>query len=390
MDTYLDKMDKALLSPDTNLTIITKTFLEDHAKYARIPNTIFCFFEGLEDSSFYRGPIDLVFNYPNVYIYFCMGIEYLFQYYEEIESRKDAINSYNRYQLLYFADKDLDDYTEKKSINEANIFRTKFYSAENYVYDQHVLGRILEEVYFLDNKNDIISIIDNYNRLLKKFSSFILPIIAVKIFTDKEKIQLNWNKWIVGNFISINESNNELTFQRIKMKIKTKNKEIYRFMQRGKFLSNNKIKIPKMQIKKNIKSLKELKEASEIFLFLRGHYLYKFFDLYLKKINPLLQNFQIIKDRISKIERNAKMITMLSERKRKLNELKDAEEKSDSPSLEIIKRYKKIIGKIINKIKNIERLHNYNLEFTINTAFQVDNEKILLPFLLREQKFRQS
>lgn len=361
METYLDKMDKALLSPDTNLTIITKNFLEDYAKYARIPNTIFCFFEGLEDPSFYRDPIDIVFNYPNVYIYFCMGIDYLFQYYEEIENRKDVMNNYNRYQLLFFADKDLDDFLGLQRIAKENIYRHKnCYSTENYVFTPYVLERVLVEVFFLNNKADIDNILYIYNEAYRKFINMMIPIMsAIILFKKKNLLNFELDDLKVDTFFKL--TNQTPFFQKEK-----KNK---RFISRFQIFKQNLLTINKSHFRELIEIMRQLKGKSENpESFLRGHYLGTFFKSFLDFLKCIIDDTFYYKK--------------FSENQEKLKKLKRIKEYFNKKN-----GWKKLIKEIIAIEKDYKQEQKLNKNFTLNVAFRVDNEKILFAFLAPRAKF---
>jgi hypothetical protein len=105
--------------------------------YNKNSNSVYCFYEGKEDRSYYSFRIKLHNPKNNLYSYTCNGKGNLINLYKLINSHKVYANSLT----LYFIDKDFED-----NNLESKIYTTSFYSIENfYVIDEAFKNILINE-----------------------------------------------------------------------------------------------------------------------------------------------------------------------------------------------------------------------------------------------------
>lgn len=137
-------------------------------EYKKNVKTVHCFYEG-KDNLFYRGFVENEFPEYKYYYYTGNGKESVFNSYKEIEKKSLNWKNYNKNRILFFTDKDVDNYTSKPIVKDENIFETKYYSIENYLVDENIFERILTETYELDIETEI----NNYKtQFMKNLETF--------------------------------------------------------------------------------------------------------------------------------------------------------------------------------------------------------------------------
>lgn len=135
--------------------IVKKNLFKLKTEYKRQDNTVHCFYEG-KDNIFYRAYIENEYYNYKYYFYVGNGKDTVFDAYEKIFDAENYTYAYHLNRILFFTDKDVDNYISKtpRYVKE-NIFETEYYSIENYIVNKDVFYRILTETFDLSDDIDI-------------------------------------------------------------------------------------------------------------------------------------------------------------------------------------------------------------------------------------------
>lgn len=133
---FLEKMDTALESPQTALHMLLM-------KMSNLSKTLHIYYEGKCDNKLYFGMIrKLVKEQINIRTIVCGNKKNVFKFRDELSERSNENN-----RLIFFVDKDIDDFFEKKYELSKDIHESLFYSIENYVACEQVLISICRECF---------------------------------------------------------------------------------------------------------------------------------------------------------------------------------------------------------------------------------------------------
>ncbi|WP_419786623.1 DUF4435 domain-containing protein [Pseudodesulfovibrio sp.] len=161
---------------------------------------IFAFYEGFEDSSFYGNFIERkVRGEVLIETIVCKGKKYVIGIYELLKKRAELSSL-----QLFFVDKDLDPYVNNEYFLPGDIFETKYYSFENYVFTADMLKKVLVD-YFAVEHCDIPTLIEKYNSEFSRFVKGVRPIIGLAISSRKRGLKFIFNDMNINNFFSIND-----------------------------------------------------------------------------------------------------------------------------------------------------------------------------------------
>jgi len=132
--------------------------------YKKDTKNLYCFYEGKDDTKYYRIRIENFSNNSNIEWFHCEGKENVIGAYEMIKERKE----YDLNRLLFFIDKD---YSEP--IQDKNIYCTPYYSIENFYTQREVVEKIFQDEFKLiknsSENNDYNRALQIYDELLLKF-----------------------------------------------------------------------------------------------------------------------------------------------------------------------------------------------------------------------------
>ncbi|WP_129715532.1 DUF4435 domain-containing protein [Pedobacter sp. SYP-B3415] len=159
--------DKFFLKEKSN--IVVSNYLKLLQCYWVRPNTVHLFVENLDDFTFYCIPVKIVYRGHDPEFYRLEGKTNVTDSYREFDWKR-----FERSKILFFADKDYDDFLGKERVIAFNFFYTKFYSIENYLVNESTFRAILAYL-FTKMDNDIVE------KLVTKFN------IAHKLFQQKLK-----------------------------------------------------------------------------------------------------------------------------------------------------------------------------------------------------------
>ncbi|WP_089527746.1 DUF4435 domain-containing protein [Pantoea ananatis] len=133
---FLEKMDTAIESPQTALHMLLM-------KMSNISQTLHIYYEGKCDNKLYFGMIrKLVKNQINIRTIVCGSKKNVFKFRGELSEISNENNK-----LLFFVDKDIDDFFERKFYLSREVHESLFYSIENYVACEQVLISICRECF---------------------------------------------------------------------------------------------------------------------------------------------------------------------------------------------------------------------------------------------------
>lgn len=214
----LETLDKAITSP-------AYSYIKLLSQYKKKDDTIFCFVEGQEDISFYNNYLERYFENEIKYIV-CNGKGNVIDNYTNLNW-----TFYDKKRVLFFIDKDFDDYIKEEILTDENIFTTDYYSIENYLVDEIVLRKFIIDNCHINDEIIINELITDFNQKHCNFTSHLTKISAWMIFCRKHRYAVNFNDINLsdlfkinrdGNFIKIKLNEFESHFDYICSKTKTK------------------------------------------------------------------------------------------------------------------------------------------------------------------------
>lgn len=134
-------------------------YTEFITSYKKNSDVLYCFFEGKEDKRYYNIRIEQT-TLKKIKSFTCYGKDKVIATYNLINQRKE----YSNVKILYFIDKDFD---FSKSILE-DIYRTPYYSIENFYCGQKTIEKVLEAEFDLSRDDNNFKII---MKIFKKLQS---------------------------------------------------------------------------------------------------------------------------------------------------------------------------------------------------------------------------
>src|SRR5690554_1942157 len=146
----LDILDEKILTPSA-------AYVKILSQYKRNDNTIFCLVEGVEDNSFYKHFFEIYKEEVPIKYIICNGKQNVIDNYNDLDWE-----FYNKKRVLFFIDKDFDDYIGREIIADENVFVTDCYSIENYLVDEAILEKFIIDNCLITTESIIKLAIDNF------------------------------------------------------------------------------------------------------------------------------------------------------------------------------------------------------------------------------------
>ncbi len=167
-------------------------------KYNPESKDIYCFVEGEDDITFYKGFVDnnLPDDKVNSVWFPTSGKQILIQVYDKLESRELP-----KSRILFFIDRDLSEYTGERMITGENVYITDGYSIENSIVNYYTCRRVLQEICGFKESEHV----NVFTEIETLFSNGL----------DKFKSDL---RYIMVEFIIRKKHNQNLLLSNIKMK----------------------------------------------------------------------------------------------------------------------------------------------------------------------------
>lgn len=191
----LKKLDEAIKSP-------VASYIKLLSQYKKNDDTIFCFVEGQEDIAFYSQYIERHYNSEVKYI-ICYGKDNVLQNHQSIDW-----NSYCKKRLLFFVDKDFDEYIKQEIQIDENLYSTDFYSIENFLVDDYVLKKFIRDNCFISDERIINDLIGEFRIQRKKFISRLTKISAWMIYCRKNSFEVNFSDFKLSDMFKIDTNGN--------------------------------------------------------------------------------------------------------------------------------------------------------------------------------------
>ena len=176
----LDILDAKILTPAASYIKILSEYKTDN-------DVIFCFVEGNEDISFYSQFIERHKENELKFIV-CNGKENVIDNYNNL-----SWSFYDKKRVLFFIDKDFDDYIGNALINDENVFVTELYSIENYLVNEITLRKFIIDNCLITNDDVINATIDNFKIQHKEYIRQLKKISAWMMYCRKNKFNVNFN-----------------------------------------------------------------------------------------------------------------------------------------------------------------------------------------------------
>lgn len=167
MSDFLDQLRSKWTAPSA---VIHKFRLQ----YDETSGLIYAFFESTDDQTFYYPAIRNTTEVnTKILSYVCDGKS-------GVLSACSFANANHKLQnVIFFIDKDLDDFIETHLAKNEKLFVTEYYAIENYICNESALKVLLREYILLpedDPKND--EILAEFGKCLSEFYDHILPLMA--------------------------------------------------------------------------------------------------------------------------------------------------------------------------------------------------------------------
>ena len=217
--------------------------------------TLHFFFEGLDDQSFYVNFIESIFSDKFTFHYYvCDGKANVYNNYNDINW-----SIYNKNQVMFFTDKDLDDLLNIAYAKDENIFETKYYSIENYLVTSEVYGRFLREICYINEPTLVSHLKAEFDKQLGIFSKMMINISAWVIYCRRNNLSVNLSDIDISKIFHM-DSNFKVVRSNLTTKVKTF--DYICTTTKTKYFNLNEIK----QINKDINQIHPPK------IFLRGKY----------------------------------------------------------------------------------------------------------------------
>jgi len=156
--TYIEELRKSKEKPQV-------AFQEFSLSVSRLPDYIFCFFEG-KDNPYYVPRIKRFTN--NYHVIKCGGRKAVLEVHRLLKNRTE----YNHYKKAFFIDRD---FNEPLSPADSSIFETPCYSIENLYVSNEVFKEILKNEFHLSEVSDssFNTLFTLYSEKQKEFHSVI-------------------------------------------------------------------------------------------------------------------------------------------------------------------------------------------------------------------------
>lgn len=255
----LDILDEKILTP-------AAAYIKILSQYKTSDDTIFCLVEGVEDISFYRPFLEIYKEEINFKYIICNGKQNVIDNYRDIDW-----TFYDKKRILFFIDKDFDDYIGEEIINDNNVFTTDFYSIENYLVDAKILEKFIIDNCLITDENIINLAIENFKNQHIIYVKQLKMISAWMMYCRKNSFKVSFNEIKMSDLFKIDADG------------KLKKKILVNYASKFKYLCD-KTKTNHFDIEEIRKYYNLIDEANNAKTFIRGKYELYFMFIYLRYI----------------------------------------------------------------------------------------------------------
>lgn len=113
---------------------------------------------------------------------------------------------YDKKRVLFFIDKDFDDYIGKEIINDNNVFVTDCYSIENYLVDEIILEKFIVDNCLITNESVIKLAIENFRKQHIMYVKQLKMISAWMMYCRKNSFDVSFNEIKMSDLFEIDEN----------------------------------------------------------------------------------------------------------------------------------------------------------------------------------------
>ncbi|KKI47943.1 hypothetical protein XK97_06075 [Obesumbacterium proteus] len=199
---FLDRMQSAVESSQTALHIYLLKLSTDHYK-------LHVYYEGKCDNMLYEGMLRRVIRTDvELRTVICKNKKSVYKFRKELEGRSNSKNI-----IIYFVDKDIDDFSIKPYEKYQDIHETEFYSIENYVSSFEILQELCNVTYGISPDWEVK---DGFYNGLKKtfyekekhFVNYFREIMVLAIYFRRKGIKPALSNIDYNDLISIDDNLN--------------------------------------------------------------------------------------------------------------------------------------------------------------------------------------
>lgn len=255
----LDILDEKILTP-------TAAYIKILSQYKTSDDTIFCLVEGVEDISFYRPFLEIYKEEINFKYIICNGKQNVIDNYRDIDW-----TFYDKKRILFFIDKDFDDYIGKEIIDDNNVYITDCYSIENYLVDETILEKFIIDNCLITDENIIKISIDNFKNQHRVYVKQLKMISAWMMYCRKNSFNVSFNEIKMADLFKIDGNG------------KIQKRALPNYSSKFKYLCD-KTKSNHFNIEEIRKYYDLIEKANNANTFIRGKYELYFMFIYLKYI----------------------------------------------------------------------------------------------------------
>lgn len=264
---------------DQKIFTTAAAYIKILSQYKTSDDTIFCLVEGVEDISFYRPFLEIYKEEINFKYIICNGKQNVIDNYRDIDW-----TFYDKKRILFFIDKDFDDYIGEEIINDNNVFTTDCYSIENYLVDEKILEKFIIDNCLITDETIINLTIENFNKQHIIYVNQLKMISAWMMYCRKNSFKVSFNEIKMADLFKIDGNG------------KLKKKILVNYASKFEYLCD-KTKTNHFDIEEIRKYYNLIEEANNAKTFIRGKYELYFMFIYLKYITDNV---------VSEISRKAK------------------------------------------------------------------------------------
>ena len=124
---------------------VNSVYHEFLLRYKKSEKSIYSFFEGNDDPSFYRGFLEYVIpSDTKLFIWPSGNKDRVIQLYDSFDWSR-----FSKQQILFFLDRDLSELLNHSLPNDTNVYITDNYSIENDIVTLNTLDRVFKELFNL-------------------------------------------------------------------------------------------------------------------------------------------------------------------------------------------------------------------------------------------------
>jgi hypothetical protein len=177
-------------------------YLKLEQTYNNAQKIVHGYFENLDDFEFYRTAITYNYHGYKLKEYLQEGKQNVIDGYREVDWDK-----YQKSLVLFFADKDYDDFITVDKVDSVNFFYTKWYSIENYLVTEEAFEVVLKNFFTHMTPQIIKLLLSLFNVAQKQFHVQIKSITRFILIFRRLKKELDLDKIIMPDFIVLNRMN---------------------------------------------------------------------------------------------------------------------------------------------------------------------------------------